>query len=60
MDRNFLLSPISMAQLMMGSSFLTASSMGTGDTFSPPAVMMSSGRQGQALLSLEQASAGAS
>lgn len=43
MDRNFLWSPISMALLMSGSSVFTASSMGTGATFSPPAVMISSG-----------------
>lgn len=42
MDKNFFLSPISMALLMMGSSFFTASSMGTGGTFSPPAVMINS------------------
>lgn len=43
MDRNFLWSPISMALLMIGSSVFTASSMGIGGTFSPPAVMISSG-----------------
>ena len=50
MDRNFLWSPISMALLMIGSSVFTASSMGTGGTFSPPAVMINSeeARQGQA------------
>lgn len=42
MDRNFLWSPISMALLMIGSSVFTASSMGTGGTFSPPAVMINS------------------
>ncbi len=41
-DKNFLLSPMSMALLMIGSSLFTASSMGTGGTFSPPAVMISS------------------
>lgn len=41
-DRNFLLSPISMALLMSGTASLTASSMGTGGMFSPPAVMISS------------------
>lgn len=51
MDRNFLWSPISMAQLTMGNSVFTASSMGMGGTFSPPAVMMSSGEQGRAPLS---------
>lgn len=33
---------MSIALLMMGSSLFTASSMGTGGTFSPPAVMISS------------------
>lgn len=33
---------MSMALLMIGSSFFTASSMGTGGTFSPPAVMINS------------------
>lgn len=47
MDRNFLWSPISMALLMMGSSVFTASSMGTGGTFSPPAVMINSGEAGR-------------
>lgn len=42
MERNFLLSPISMALLMSGMASLTASSMGTGGIFSPPAVMISS------------------
>lgn len=41
-DRNFLLSPISMALLMSGTASLTASSMGMGGMFSPPAVMISS------------------
>lgn len=43
MARNFRWSPSSMALLMMGSSLFTASSRGTGGTFSPPAVMISSG-----------------
>lgn len=45
MDRNFLWSPISMALLMMGSSIFTASSMGKGGMFSPPAVMINSGKE---------------
>lgn len=48
MDRNFLLSPISMALLISGTASLTASSMGTGGMFSPPAVMISSKNQTQA------------
>ena len=40
--RNFFLSPIRIALEMQGSSFLTDSSMGTGATFSPPAVIKSS------------------
>ena len=42
MDRNFLLSPISMALLISGTASFTASSIGTGGMFSPPAVMISS------------------
>lgn len=42
MDRNFLLSPINMALLINGTASFTASSMGTGGMFSPPAVMISS------------------
>lgn len=42
MVRNFLLSPISMALLIRGTASFTASSMGTGGMFSPPAVMISS------------------
>lgn len=42
MVRNFLLSPISMALLISGTASFTASSMGTGGMFSPPAVMISS------------------
>lgn len=42
MERNFLLSPISMALLISGTASFTASSMGTGGMFSPPAVMISS------------------
>lgn len=42
MDRNFLLSPISMALLISGRASLTASSVGTGGMFSPPAVMINS------------------
>lgn len=49
MDRNFLWSPINMALLIIGSSVFTASSMGTGGTFSPPAVMINSGEARQAL-----------
>lgn len=49
MDRNFLWSPISMALLIIGSSIFTASSMGTGGTFSPPAVMINSGETRQTL-----------
>jgi len=45
MARNFALSPTSMALLMMGQASFTASSIGTGGTFSPPAVMISSGKQ---------------
>lgn len=41
-DRNFLLSPISMALLISGTASFTASSVGTGGMFSPPAVMISS------------------
>ena len=40
--RNFLLSPMSMALLRQGSSSMMPSSISTGGTFSPPAVMMSS------------------
>lgn len=42
MERNLSLSPSSMALLMMGTSAFSASSMGTGGMFSPPAVMISS------------------
>lgn len=42
MERNFSLSPTNMALLTMGSSDFSESSMGTGGTFSPPAVMISS------------------
>ena len=42
--RNFLLSPITITLLMKGSSFLMAFSMSTGGMFSPPDVMISSGR----------------
>jgi len=42
MDKNFFLSPITMALLTIGSSFLTASSIGMGGTFSPPAVIIKS------------------
>lgn len=42
-DKNFLLSPMSMALLISGTASFTASSVGTGGMFSPPAVMMSSG-----------------
>lgn len=45
MDRNFLLSPINMALLINGTASFTASSMGTGGMFSPPAVMISSKEQ---------------
>ncbi len=41
-ERNFLLSPMRMTLEMQGSSLLMASSMGTGATFSPPAVISSS------------------
>lgn len=41
-ERNFLLSPMSMQLDICGSSAFTASSIGTGATFSPPAVMSSS------------------
>ena len=40
MLRNLALSPTNMALLMMGIVSLTRFSMGTGATFSPPAVMM--------------------
>ena len=39
-DRNFLLSPINMTLLNMGTSTFNCSSIGTGAMFSPPAVMM--------------------
>lgn len=42
MERNFLLSPISIALLMHGSCAFTSSSINTGGTFSPPAVIISS------------------
>lgn len=45
MDKNFFLSPITMALLTIGSSFFTASSIGTGGTFSPPAVIIKSRRR---------------
>ena len=45
MERNFLLSPMSIQLLMTGSSCLTFSSIGTGATFSPPAVIKSSAIQ---------------
>ncbi|KAF3851365.1 hypothetical protein F7725_013137 [Dissostichus mawsoni] len=38
MERNFSLSPISMALLMMATSDFTESSMSTGGMFSPPAL----------------------
>ena len=39
-ERNFFLSPITIALLTIGSSFLILSSIGIGATFSPPAVMI--------------------
>ena len=39
-ERNFFLSPITIALLTIGSSFLIVSSIGIGATFSPPAVMI--------------------
>jgi len=39
MDRNFRWSPTTMQLLTHGSSFFTASSIGTGAMFSPPAVI---------------------
>ena len=42
MARNFFLSPMSWQFEMIGSSSFTTSSIGTGATFSPPAVMISS------------------
>lgn len=41
-ERNFLLSPITIALLIIGTSSLIASSIGTGAIFSPPAVMINS------------------
>ena len=41
-DKNFFLSPITMALLINGSSALILSSMGTGAMFSPPAVIINS------------------
>ena len=41
-ERNFLLSPISIQLLMRGHSFLMMSSIGMGGMFSPPAVMINS------------------
>ena len=41
-DRNFFLSPTTMALLMHGNIFLMVSSMMIGGTFSPPAVIISS------------------
>ena len=41
-ERNFFLSPITMALLTTGSSLLMASSISVGATFSPPAVIRSS------------------
>lgn len=46
MLRNLALSPTNMALLMMGIVSLTRFSMGTGATFSPPAVMMISETRG--------------
>lgn len=40
--KNFLLSPMMMILLSIGSSFRIVSSSGTGATFSPPAVIISS------------------
>jgi hypothetical protein len=47
MERNLSLSPSSMALLTMDASAFTASSMGTGGMFSPPAVMISSEEEPQ-------------
>ena len=41
-DKNFLLSPINIALLRIGTSTLSCSSIGTGAMFSPPAVMINS------------------
>ena len=44
-DKNFRLSPTTMQLLMQGSCSLIASSIGTGATFSPPAVIRSSSKK---------------
>lgn len=54
MDKNFLLSPISMALLRRGTASFTASSMGTGGMFSPPAVMISSVSRQEESVELEK------
>lgn len=41
-DRNLRLSPTNMQLLMQGNTSFTLSSIGTGGTFSPPAVINSS------------------
>ena len=48
-DRNLRLSPISITLLIRWFSALMMSSIGTGAIFSPPAVMISSGKQSQCL-----------
>ena len=50
-DKNFLLSPITIAEATSGSSALIWSSMGTGAIFSPPAVIIiSRGKKGRYIL----------
>lgn len=44
-ERNFLLSPITMALLIIATSSLIASSIGTGAIFSPPAVIINSAKK---------------
>ena len=49
MERNFFLSPTSIALLMIATSSLTESSIGTGGMFSPPAVIIISAKENEFL-----------